>query len=487
MIDLDWAAYLAQFDPIYEMPARCWQDGLPLGNGSLGALAYEPFHPEWVINKNDVWDYRHPQFRRHSMEEVRRFTAEGKDYEIEMGKENGEGLDLYPCPKTCGQLRIRFGMASIYSPGHRISKRLRLHEAAVETSLDKHLSHPRITSFVCAERNVMVVRVRQVSAMTAFHNHVDLWREPDAQMPPCARGADGNTIWIEQALPDGLRFVMMARIVPTGEEPVYAELFRSTVQERWWGHIQPTTNVDSRVEGEYAVAPVAGDIDIYLTVATSLEADDPRAAATAGLDEAAAEGVDRLLDAHRQWWAAFWMKSYVGLDDALLEQLWYVSLYNMASAVRGTPVPGLCGLWFGPMDTPSQVLPWKGYYTNDYNAQLAMMPAFLVNHPELADGTFQTLLRQLPGAKRNASELYGLPGAYYPLSTDPTGEDVSSGPCRFVQNSGPYWGMILWWAYEYTADLDYLRDVAWPILSEVATFFTHYLVWHEDEGLYHLE
>ena len=81
MIDLDWAAYLAQLDPVYEMPARCWQDGLPLGNGSLGAMAYEPFHPEWVINKNGVWDYRHPELTRHSMEEVRRFTAEAAQSE----------------------------------------------------------------------------------------------------------------------------------------------------------------------------------------------------------------------------------------------------------------------------------------------------------------------------------------------------------------------------------------------------------------------
>ncbi|MBI2302285.1 MAG: hypothetical protein HYU66_25560, partial [Armatimonadetes bacterium] len=191
--------------------------------------------------------------------------------------------------------------------------------------------------------------------------------------------------------------------------------------------------------------------------------------------------------AHRAWWASFWPASYVGLDDALLEQLWYVSLYNLASTLRGTPVPGLCGLWYGPMDTPSQILPWLGSYTNDYNAQLPVMPVFRANHPELADGAFRTLLQQLPGARRNARKTFRLPGAYYPLAADPTGDDVTNGPYRLCQGSGPYWGVLLWWGYLYTLDQEWLAEVAWPVLREVAEFFVHYLVWHPAEDLYHLE
>ena len=500
-VPLDWETYLSQFDVVYRTRSRVWQDGLPLGNGSLGALAYEPFHPEWVINKNDVWDYRHPTFKRHTREEMQRIAEEDRDYVEEMTKENVSGSGLYPCPKTCGQLRIRFGHPSIYAPGHRTTKRLGLYEATLHTELDKHLSHPRIRSFICADRNVMVVSVRNVSAMTAFRNHVDLARTPDAQMPPCERGAEGDLIWLEQPFHpstgsgcpeaqegyDTLRFVLMAQVVPTRGEPDYADLFRQTVQEQWWPHVEPSGHVDARVEGEYAVAPVAGDFDIYLTVVTSLEASDPMAEARACLADAADAGVGRLHAAHRQWWADFWPASYVGLDDALLEQLWYVSLYNLASTLRGTPMPGLCGLWFGPMDTPSQILPWLGFYTNDYNTQLPVMPVFRANHPELADGAFRTLHQQLPGALRNAREIYGLPGAYYPLSADPTGEDVSNGPYRLCQGSGPYWGVLLWWHYLYTADVEHLGEVAYPLLKEVSTFFVEYMVWHEEESLYHLE
>ena len=483
---LKWQKFLAQHDLIYDMPARCWQDGMALGNGSLAALAYEPFHLEWTVNKNDVWDYRQPQFKRHSLKELRAIVEQDKDYATEMGKENGAGMGLYPCPKTCGQLRIRMGMDSIYAPGHRISKRLSLHEGTLHTHLDKHLSHPRATSFICPEQNVMVIRMRDVSAMTAFHNHVDLSRVPDALMPPVTKGAKGDTIWLEQPFHDGFSFVLMARVVPRGRA-AYRELFKKTVQKKWWYTIEPSLTVASRLEGEYAVAPVAGDFDVFVTVVTSLEAKTPLAAARKLLANAVRTGADQLHAEHRHWWAKFWTKSYVGLSDPLLEQLWYVSLYNLATVLPGTPVGALCGLWFGPMDRPSQILPWMGMYTNDYNAQLPVMPVFRANHPELADGAFRTLLAQLPQTKRNARELYGMPGAFYPLGTDPTGREVGSGPYRLCQTSGPYWGVFLWWHYLYTGDRRYLKEVSYPILREVATFFTHYIQWHPEEDRYHLE
>src|SRR5262249_13044724 len=141
----------------------------------------------------------HPKFKRHSMAYVRKFTAEGKDYVTEMLKENGPDIGRYSCPKTCGQLRIRFGFDSIYAPAHRISKRLGLYDATLRTNLDKHLSHPRVASFIHPNENVLVIQVRDVSAAVAFRNKVDLYRVPDSEMPPVKRGAAGDAIWLEQS------------------------------------------------------------------------------------------------------------------------------------------------------------------------------------------------------------------------------------------------------------------------------------------------
>ncbi|MBI4027174.1 MAG: hypothetical protein HY360_19470 [Verrucomicrobia bacterium] len=494
LMKINWPKYLAQYDLICEMQSRVWQDGTPLGNGSLAALAFEPHHLEWTINKNDIWDYRRPQFKRHSMEHMRRIVREDLDYREEMQKENGPDIGRYSCPKTGGQLRIRFGFDSIYAPAHRISKRLSLYDATLRTALDKHLSHPRVASFIHPTENVMVVQVRDVSAATAFHNKVDLYRAPDAEMPPVRRGAAGDTIWLEQRFYadaenrrlSPFRYALMARVVPRGAR-AYRDFFRRTVQKKWWRGIEPSKKIASQISGEFAVANVSGDFDLFVTIVTSLEAKNPLAAARRKLAEAARKGSEKLHAEHRRWWAGFWPKNYVGLSEPLLEQLWYVSQYNLATVLPGVPVGALCGLWFGPMETPSQILPWMGHYTNDYNTQLPVAPVFRINRPELADGSFRTLLRMLPQARRNSRELYGLPGAFYPLATDPTGCEVTNGPYRFCQDSGPYWSVFLWWHYLYTRDADYLKRVTYPIMREVATFFANYMVWHADEQLYHLE
>ena len=40
----------------YPQAGNCWQDGMFLGNGNIGALSYAPQHLEWVFNKVDVFD-----------------------------------------------------------------------------------------------------------------------------------------------------------------------------------------------------------------------------------------------------------------------------------------------------------------------------------------------------------------------------------------------------------------------------------------------
>jgi len=34
---INWGKYLSQYDVVYEQQSRVWQDGTPLGNGSLAA------------------------------------------------------------------------------------------------------------------------------------------------------------------------------------------------------------------------------------------------------------------------------------------------------------------------------------------------------------------------------------------------------------------------------------------------------------------
>jgi hypothetical protein len=86
-----------------------------------------------------------------------------------------------------------------------------------------------------------------------------------------------------------------------------------------------------------------------------------------------------------------------------------------------------------------------------------------------------TLLGQ---AQENARDVYNLPGAMYPLVHFPL-------LCRGIAHTNLSWeldlglnGLIckpLWLYYRYTSDLDFLRDVAYPVLRSCSDFCRAYL------------
>src|SRR6185312_11963713 len=55
--EVDYPAFLSQHDVVYLAPASEGVDGLPIGNGDLGAMLWTP--PDRVhlaVNKVDLWD-----------------------------------------------------------------------------------------------------------------------------------------------------------------------------------------------------------------------------------------------------------------------------------------------------------------------------------------------------------------------------------------------------------------------------------------------
>jgi hypothetical protein len=93
----------------------------------------------------------------------------------------------------------------------------------------------------------------------------------------------------------------------------------------------------------------------------------------------------------------------------------------------------------------------------------------------------------LPGAKENARDVYDLPGAMYPLVHFPL-------RCKGVAHTNLTWeqdmglnGLIckpLWLYYRYTGDMEFLRNLAYPVLKECARFCSAYLTEGEDGRLH---
>jgi hypothetical protein len=480
---------LRKYNLVYDSPSRCWQDGIAIGNGDLNALVWEDegFYPRWELNASRLWDLREPVYKRHPLSHIKEIAAGKYNTLEEMSKEKLLS-DVPMCqmstPKYGGYLRLCMGLTPQHAPGHRITKELHLTEGILETKLDKHLSHPRIRSYVCAQENTLVISLRNISLLTAFRNRIEVGRDPELFQEDATFSAQGNIIAMQQKLPT-LSYAIAAKIIPLGQGE-YRELFEKMTHPKNWHWANPTTEVAGQTTPTCAFANIAGNFDVLLTIVTSDEAEDPLAKAIANLEESAAKR-ESLLKEHCEKWAKFWEANAVDLHDKFLNQMWYLSNYHLRCGMGG-PVPfGLCGPWIGRTPNNDHVLPWNGFYTNDYNAQLPVMSVASVNHPELAESFFALLKKQLPMARKNARDEFETEGAYFALGTAPHGKECSSGAYRFAQVAGPYWCYVMYRHYLMTKNEDFLKNTFIPILEGVAEFFCNWIVWNEQEQMYHLK
>ncbi|MBQ9770883.1 MAG: hypothetical protein IJW23_03565 [Lentisphaeria bacterium] len=472
---------ISEYDLVYQAPARGWLDGISIGNGSMCALAYDAGNvfPEWLVNHNKLWDERCSGFNRLPLEHVRKVAAGELSFLEEMSKENPSGERIVPVPVYGAQLRLESGHSATMAPSHRITRHLHLFDGVLETDLSRHLSHPVINSFVCPDKDIMVVQVRNISCMTAYHQRIRLFREaqPEYEVPEFYLEPDAAAFHLKIGT---MEYTAAILVKSRPDQPVcFVDLYKKNIRSS--SAPAPQRVISSMQDGDSAVISACGNYDIYMSISVTGTPEE----LIAELRNESEAGSENFLEDHKQHWNDFWKGNEVELSDRGLEQLWYLSNYHMKVAESCTPAWGLCGPWFGRTCNPTQRLPWFGYFTNNYNAQSPVMPLPVINHPELAEGTFKMIWVQLENARKNA-EYFGLPGAYYPLSCGPDGKECSSGPYRFCMMSGPYWSTLIYRHYRYTKDKEFLKKYGYDVIREVCRFYAEYLEWEEAEQCYHL-
>ena len=473
--EVDMPAFLAQHDLIYQAPARDWEDGTPLGNGDLCATLYKPKSFEWGLTKVDVWDRR---FDRASApltahdEVVRLVRAEDRlalwdltgreaiPYSRMPFSSKPQAWQHPPSPKPCGSLRLSAGG---YNPDFltevhdQFEQRLFLHDAMASTIYSTRYGSGRITSFVCATRNLLVVQADHTTTAPQ-RGAVELIRIPDPTLGSPHLEKHGDFAWIDYLFPDGFRYVMMARVVgPVRDAELLADGFR------WTFNPLDTLHLTA-----------------YVAVVTNREADDPVAAARTLLTQALSDGYNALRAEHVAWWNGFWSRSFLDLSDDYIENLWYLSMYLLASSSRGSQPPALFSPWF--LDDFQS---WHGDYHGNVNIQQLYWPVLTANHPELAEPYIRTFHAMLPRVTEETREVYDMRGAKYPHMTTDNGTEMGFGWARYCLHVPAWHTSIFWQRYRCTRDRAFLAEVAYPVMKAVLTFYEDY-VSRDERGTVHI-
>ncbi|MCW5977908.1 MAG: hypothetical protein KIT09_07510 [Bryobacteraceae bacterium] len=188
--------------------------------------------------------------------------------------------------------------------------------------------------------------------------------------------------------------------------------------------------------------------------------------------EAARRGYSQLEADHIGWWRDFWSRSYVVLPDRRIQQMWYRSIYYLASSLpRRLPS-------FSPEGGYGVFPAFAGFHPQD--SMYHLFAALSSNHPELGRAQAEYILQTLPVAKAAAQNVYYLDGARYPWHSTPGLLPYLPGHL----NEGDYLhehavnGWIVEFLRRYLAahgNPPSLVRRYYPVLREIAMFFSSML------------
>lgn len=190
--------------------------------------------------------------------------------------------------------------------------------------------------------------------------------------------------------------------------------------------------------------------------------------------------IARLKSAKAAWWRDMWTRSYVETNDELLNRHYLSSIYLLASAYnRHSPVSGgMYGVW--NMDDRMM---YHGDIHLNYNSQAGFYSVFSSNRPEIALPFYKSIELLIPEGKRRAKEEMGLMhpswegkscrGILFPVSALGIGEMYGS----YWQQTmnAPFNVPLFSWYYEYTGDMDFLRNHAYPYIKLCGDFYEDYM------------
>ena len=449
LTQVDYPAFLSQHDVVYQGPATEGIDGLPIGNGDLGAIVWTPpDRLQFNINKVDLFD-------------------DGPDGALVSWSDADN--EVASMPRHAGSLSISNGLPifdRLYLTDFK--GRLRLAEAQVDWQAHTPFSNIAAETLISQAAKVLVVhyqdeteealpRLIELSRWGTrglLHWYSVIKRDVPLSLLGTQAGADDEHVWINQPLRQ-MSFVIAARV----KGPVSTRLLH-------------------RRAGIFESEPVRQfKAEIYVAVAHSEETNDPLTLAIKRVDDAYAQGWEALQKEHRRTWRKFWEASFVDLppEQDYIENLWYLNSYHVGSACRGTYPPNhIHALWAWNRD----VFPWALYY--HWNDQQHIYSLHSIGHPELAMPYFQFRRGMLDKARQDAQNVHNCRGAYYSDVANRKGYQETNVGTSHNLTPGPQIAAQFWQHYQYTLDKDFLKEYAYPVIREVACFYMDFIKLRED-------
>jgi len=464
-------------------PANGWREGLPLGNGSLGALVYGRLAREVILlNHERLWSggktlpvpdisRRLPELRQLFLE--KRYIEADRFY-THLLKEAGyqaKVASYQPGPDLIIEEEQECGFS-------HYSRRLDFETGeATITWREENVEWER-RAFVSRPDSMLVVRLCG-NAGHVRKRKIRLREHCDSRDPI------GSDVKTESAVSDGMA-AFWCRI---GGDCSYGAAMRVIAPG---SRIIPCRD-EMEIVGD-------GDVTLMISLAPFLQ-DIGEVGPLAQRLEACTQDYPSLLGRHVPGHKKLFqsmvldlkcsreerqtsnekllLEAYAGrMGRALVEKIHDFGRYLLISSSRPGGLPAhLQGLWNGD-HAPA----WCSAYFNNENIQISYWQALPGNLAEAVLPVFDLYETLLPDFRENARKFFGCRGILLPLYLSP-----DCGLQKDLQSHVLYWtGGGAWLSQMYfdywmhTRDLDFLNKRAFPFMREAAGFYEDFLV--EDES-----
>ncbi len=504
-------------------PVNIVDHGLILGNGDISASFYQgPSLLIWRLGKGDVWDRRldyHLDPKPAHIEEIARGVTEegwirspyGRDIKALKGTDNPERVyeicasgppshseRPYPCPKPVGELIMH--IPADWSD-MRFKQTLVIEDALlrVECSWSNGVKL-YLEVFIAPDDNVLGLDwtltgwdyQTATGEMYVAPVWFALYRKADPGVAefgedyclkynpifnpfnkhnclplekPFVNTLNGHKMYLQQnfypepTFPDGFCYGIM---------PVAANLKMTQLDAgSALAGIRLTPELDT-MSGKLFILVESAECDAALGMK---------------LQDAASVDVEVLALDSKKAANAFWQKSAVKIADKLVENLWYEVLHvRRCTCKSGKLPPGL----FLPSTVQDYSL-WHGDYHFNYNFQQPFLGDYAANHFEIGDSYFDVMRHVLQLGKIISERYYDCRGTFVQLTNFPvmhTDDNLGIAPMGRMAYMTGWAGHQYYWRYHYSMDKEWLRNEGYPVLRELALFYTDFLQKGED-GLYH--
>ncbi|MBP0903832.1 glycoside hydrolase N-terminal domain-containing protein [Mariniflexile gromovii] len=512
---------------IYDEPAKAWTEALPIGNGRLGAMIYgNPLNEHIQLNENTLYSGEPTS------------TYKGTNIQPTYNKVTGlineekyaEAQDIM-AKNWLGRLHQSFqpfGDLFLEFQGDSVTNFQRCLDIQKSISTVSYRSKN-----VNYKRDVLASYPDDVIALKISADKIgELSFRAFFQSPhPIETFLEGNTLVLKGQAPGFVVRRTLENIESNGDQYKYPELYaKDGTRKPFAKQVLYGDEVDGK--GMFFEARLeirndggqlketkngvsisnANEVVMLLSMATSFngfdkspskEGKDPSIINKTILSKINNKNFKEIKTAHQKDYESLFNRVQLTLETAqgnrikdlftderlrnyatkpdigLNTLLFQYGRYLMISGSRkgGQPL-NLQGIW------NDKVIPsWNSAYTMNINAQMNYWPAEVTNLPECHEPFFRLVKELAITGKETAQNMYGNPGWVAHHNTDiwrPTYPADNAVMYSYWPMGAGWLTNHLWEHYQFTEDITFLKEEAYPLLKGAAQFFSSWLVKNEE-------